>query len=199
MGIRDFYQLPIYIEYKKLHKELHEEQSALLIHTQTSITTCHDIYAELEDLLFLLYSLCPNIDYLQEQPREYSSYTQKSTLYTELLYDMQQLGLWVSYCTTQDPKELQEELKEFCDQLLTLYGQTVTALEKLLYRTHYYCKRTPFAYNLYSNTTCEEHFKTCIYKVTTHDRLSIYFVDVACLFDQLRRTLAYYTKTNYYD
>jgi hypothetical protein len=196
MGIRDFYQLPIYLEYKKAHAQ----QSILIIQTQVSINfhdihSIHDIYAELEHLLFLLYSLCPRIGHLHDNPREYTSYRQKSALYAEFLHDIRQLGHWISCCATHDPKELQEELKEFCDKLLTLYGQTVIALEKLLYRAQYYCKRAPFAYNTYCTSSCEEYFKACIYKVTTHDRLSSYFVDVACLFDQLRRTLSYIGKS----
>lgn len=187
MNMTDFYQLADYKIYQQIKKEWTDNLSNRQIDTLHDIQDINDKLEELEEQLLLLYVLCPRARQIHEH-KNYHSLTQKSQVYTELLQDMKQLCLYVSYCTHADP----ENLKELCDKLLTLYGQTVLSLEKLLYTTYRYFKRIPFTQGFYTNHACEEHFKNCIYAVTTRDHLSIYFVDVTCLFNQLRRTIVFY-------
>jgi hypothetical protein len=147
-----------------------------------------ELLEELEDILHLTYQAYYALKLARKFVNNYHSLAFKSNLYATLLIDLKQFAVHISWCSSNN----QEKLKEFCDKLLTLYGQTVIALEKLLYITLKHFKRIPFGRGLYSNYHSEVHFKSYIYKIITQDRLNIYFIDIACLFEQLRQKIAFF-------
>jgi hypothetical protein len=148
-------------------------------------TDKEDLFYQFEDLLHSAHSVYTSVKQLQEIQIEQTLSKNKNQLYTLLILDLKFLVSHLHHFIIIDP----EDIKDVCNNLLTLYGKNVLALEQLLAQERKFLNKLSLS-GLYADCSTEHYFKHCIYKVVTQNRASIFFVDVTQLFNLLRQRIS---------
>ncbi|MBA3954501.1 hypothetical protein H0X48_04245 [Candidatus Dependentiae bacterium] len=171
-----------YIKYERAKNQyIHHVKS---MHNNL-LNTLTEVFEELEDILELAYKAYAAVQHIQAPRDKRACLQHKSNLHKLLLLDLKYLATHVPNFSLIH----QEDLKELCDKLLTLYGKNTLALEWLLALEKKQFK-TQYIPGQHASFDCECHFKQCLYTVLSTDRTNIYFVDIECVFQLLRQKIA---------